>query len=85
MLVTSSRAPAASADSLGGPPPREGKRGGTRIIYFVLDEEGVIYLLTIFDKDEMTDLGAREKRLLKQLVDAEKEARRARRQKGRPQ
>lgn len=62
----------------------KGKRGGTRIIYFVIDEDGVIYLLTLFDKDEMTDLGAREKRLLKQLVDAEKEARRARRQKARP-
>ncbi|HJW75884.1 MAG TPA: toxin [Thermoleophilia bacterium] len=61
----------------------KGKRGGTRIIYFVIDEDGVIYLLTIFDKDEMTDLNHRECKALKTLVDAEKEARRARRAKGR--
>lgn len=60
----------------------KGKRGGTRVIYFLLDEDGVIYLLTIFDKDEMADLTARERKLLKALVDAEKEARRSRRQKG---
>jgi len=62
----------------------KGKRSGTRIIYFLIDEDHVIYLLTVFDKDEMTDLDAREKRILKQLVDAEKQARGARRNTGRP-
>ena len=51
--------------------------------YSLIDEDGVIYLLTIFDKDEMTDLNHRECKALKTLVDAEKEARRARRAKGR--
>ena len=64
------------------PRRRKGKRGGVRIIYFIIDDDGVIYLLTIFDKDEMIDLDARERRALKALVDDEKDARRARRQKG---
>lgn len=59
----------------------KGKRGGTRIIYFVLDEDGVIYLLTIFDKDEMSDLTVDERKALKALVDAEKQARAQRRAK----
>ena len=49
---------------------------------FIIDDDGVIYLLTIFDKDEMIDLDARERRALKALVDDEKDARRARRKKG---
>ena len=64
------------------PRRRKGKRGGVRIIYFIIDDDGVIYLLTIFEKDEMIDLDARERRTLKALVDDEKDARRARRQKG---
>jgi hypothetical protein len=64
------------------PRRRKGKRGGVRIIYFIIDDDGVIYLLTIFDKDEMIDLDARERRALKALVDDEKDARRARRPKG---
>jgi hypothetical protein len=64
------------------PRRRKGKRGGVRIIYFIIDDDGVIYLLTIFDKDEMIDLDARERRALKALVDDEKDARRARRKKG---
>ena len=60
----------------------KGKRGGTRIIYFVLHEDGVIYLLTIFDKDEMGDLTAAEKKTLKTMVNAEKAARTQRAKKG---
>ncbi len=53
-----------------------GKRGGTRIIYFIIDEDQMIYLLTLYDKDEMADLNARERKILKGLVDAEKIRRR---------
>jgi hypothetical protein len=59
----------------------KGKRGGTRVIYFVLDADGVIYLLTIFDKDEMSDLSAAERKMLKGLVAAEVIARATRRTK----
>jgi hypothetical protein len=49
----------------------KGKRGGLRVIYFHLVEDGQIWLLTLYDKGEVVDLNAREKRLLKMAIENE--------------
>jgi len=56
----------------------KGKRGGLRIIYYYLTEDHQIWLFTIYDKDEVTDLTARQKGALKQAIQAELKARRQR-------
>lgn len=38
----------------------QGKRGGTRVIYFNLSEQGVIYLLTLYQKSEKENITANE-------------------------
>lgn len=57
----------------------KGQRGGLRIIYyhFALDQQ--IWLMTLYDKDEAADLTAREKKILKNAVEAEVKARATRR------
>ena len=57
----------------------KGKRGGLRVIYYYLEVDGQIWLITLYDKDEMADLTAAEKRLLKAAVNAELAQRAARR------
>lgn len=48
-----------------------GKRGGLRIIYYWWQRGAEFWLFTIYDKDEMTDLTAAEKKaLLEREVDA---------------
>ncbi len=47
----------------------KGKRGGVRIIYFWKIAEDQIYLLTIYAKNEITDLSSNDKRILKQMID----------------
>jgi hypothetical protein len=49
----------------------KGKRGGLRVVYFYLVKDRQIWLLTLYDKDEVIDLSAREKRLLKAMIDEE--------------
>lgn len=49
----------------------KGKRGGLRLIYYHLLQDGQIWLLTLYAKDEVVDLSARERRLLKAAIDAE--------------
>jgi hypothetical protein len=49
----------------------KGKRGGLRVIYYYLLKDMQIWLLTLYDKDEVTDLSAREKRLLKAMIEEE--------------
>ena len=49
----------------------KGKRGGLRLIYFYLAKDQQIWLLTLYDKDEVIDLSAREKHLLKAMIDEE--------------
>ena len=56
----------------------KGKRGGLRIIYYYLTEDHQIWLFTLYDKDEVTDLTARQKGALKQAIQAELKARRQR-------
>jgi hypothetical protein len=59
----------------------KGKRGGIRLIYYYLSSDLQIWLLTLYDKDEALDLSAREKRLLKEAIEAEA-AQRSRRRGG---
>jgi hypothetical protein len=54
----------------------KGKRGGLRVIYFFRSTEAQFWLFTVYDKDEMDELDAREKRLLRQLLKLELDARR---------
>lgn len=54
----------------------KGKRGGLRVIYYYLTEDHQIWMFTIYDKDEVTDLTTRQKQVLKQAIQAELQARR---------
>jgi hypothetical protein len=57
----------------------KGKRGGLRVIYHYLSADAQIWLMTLYDKDEMADLSAAEKRALKAALEAELARRAARR------
>lgn len=46
-----------------------GKRGGVRIIYYYLDAFNRFYFLTLYAKNEMTDLTAQEKKHLKHFME----------------
>lgn len=48
----------------------KGKRSGSRIIYYFLDEKQRFYLLTIYSKNEMSDLTADQKKQLKTFMEA---------------
>lgn len=56
----------------------KGKRGGLRVIYYYLTEDHQIWMFTIYDKDQVTDLNTRQKQALKQAIQAELQARRQR-------
>ena len=60
----------------GDPRRGKGKRGGLRVIYYWWDGGRQFWLFTLYDKDEMGDLSADEKKLLKAMLKAELEARR---------
>src|SRR6266568_7956247 len=59
--------------------PRRGKgrRGGLRIIYYYFAADNQIWLVTLYGKDEASDLTAREKKVLKAAVGQELNAREA--------
>jgi hypothetical protein len=57
----------------------KGKRGGLRVIYYYLSADAQIWLMTLYDKDEMADLSGAEKRALKAALEAELAQRAARR------
>jgi hypothetical protein len=57
----------------------KGKRGGLRVIYYYLTTDHQIWFFTLYDKNEATDLTSGEKKVLKQAIQAELEARRNRR------
>lgn len=61
--------------------PRRGKgrRGGLRIIYFYFASEQQIWLMTLYGKDEASDLTPKEKKALKAALDVEVKARAERR------
>ncbi len=48
----------------------KGKRGGSRIIYYFLDEKRRFYLLTIYGKNEMSDLNAVQRKQLMAFMEA---------------
>lgn len=48
----------------------KGKRGGSRVIYYFLDEKRRFYLLTIYGKNEMSDLTVDQKKQLKAFMEA---------------
>jgi len=60
----------------GDPRRGKGKRGGLRVIYYWWDGGRQFWLFTLYDKDEMENLSADEKKLLKGMLKAELEARR---------
>ncbi|WP_415033385.1 addiction module toxin RelE [Azonexus sp.] len=54
----------------------KGKRGGLRVIYYWWDGGRQFWLFTLYDKGEMEDLSADEKKVLKGMLKTELEARR---------
>ena len=46
----------------------KGKRGGIRVIYLYVPESEVIYLITVYRKDQKDDLSANDKKLYRQLA-----------------
>lgn len=59
------------------PDPRrgKGKRGGLRLVYFWWRAGSQFWLFTLYAKDEMEDLSARERNALKELLKRELDAR----------
>ena len=47
----------------------KGKRGGVRIIYYWQMADEQIYMMTLYAKNEMTDLSAKDKKILKQMIE----------------
>lgn len=60
----------------GDPRRGKGKRSGLRVIYYWWDGGRQFWLFTLYDKDEMENLTADEKKVLKGMLKAELEARR---------
>ena len=54
----------------------KGKRGGLRVIYYWWDGGSQFWLFTLYDKDEMADLSAEEKRAFRVRLKKELELRR---------
>lgn len=59
----------------------KGRRGGLRVIYYYFARDQQVWLMTIYDKDEATDLTNKEKKALKDAIQAEANARQRKRQK----
>ncbi len=61
--------------------PRRGKgrRGGLRIIYYYFLSDQVIWLMTLYGKEEASDLTSNEKKALKSALEAELRVRQAKR------
>jgi len=49
----------------------KGKRGGSRVIYYWYLAGKQFWLFTIYGKDEMTNLTAEQKRILKAILETE--------------
>jgi hypothetical protein len=61
----------------------KGRRGGLRIIYYHFASDDQIWLMTIYDKDEASDLTAQERKALKMAIESELSARAHKRSQGR--
>jgi hypothetical protein len=57
----------------------KGRRGGLRIVYYEFARDRQIWLMTLFDKSEASDLSPKEKKALKAAMEAEVRARETRR------
>jgi hypothetical protein len=57
----------------------KGRRGGLRVIYYHFVSDHQIWLMTLYDKGEASDLTANEKKVLKSSIESELEARAAKR------
>jgi len=53
----------------------KGRRGGLRIIYYHFLSDHQIWLMTLYDKNEASDLTAGEKKALKTAIELELQAR----------
>ena len=53
----------------------KGRRSGLRVIYYHFRSDRQIWLMTLYDKDEASDLTANEKKALKAAIESEVEAR----------
>jgi hypothetical protein len=54
----------------------KGKRGGLRVIYYWWDAGTRFWLFTLYDKDEMDDLTAQQRKDLKAMIKSEVDSRR---------
>lgn len=55
----------------------KGKRGGLRVIYYWWGAGTQFWLYTLYDKDEMADLSAKQRTALKAMLKIELESRRS--------
>ncbi len=62
----------------------KGRRGGLRVIYLWITWDQTVWFLAIYDKDEMTDLSAQQRKALRAMVEAELAARRRPQQRKKP-
>ena len=60
----------------------KGRRGGLRIIYFYFPSDHQIWLMTLYDKSEASDLTAKEKKALNAAIENELQARAVKRASG---
>ncbi|MGA9851324.1 MAG: transcriptional regulator [Gammaproteobacteria bacterium] len=49
--------------------PGKGKRGGLRVIYYWKNKQGEIWLLTLYAKNEVTDIPRHMLKILKQEIE----------------
>jgi hypothetical protein len=61
----------------------KGRRGGLRIIYLWITWDQTVWFLSIYDKDEMSDLSAQERKAIRTMVETELAIRRRKRPKRR--
>jgi hypothetical protein len=55
----------------------KGKRSGARVVYLHVPEASVIYLITVYGKNQKDDLSPRDKKLYRQLASILKQQARA--------
>ena len=54
----------------------KGKRGGLRVIYYWWNAGMQFWLYTLYDKDELADLTAKQRKALKAMIKSELDSRR---------
>lgn len=59
---------------VGDPTPGKGK-SGFRYMYYYIEQDGQVFLLMIFSKNEQADLTSSQKKILKQAILSLREAR----------